>query len=313
MSSASLKNKTIGMNTVEEKNELQLSSPNSLIAIALEKGTNMDQLERLLALKERWDAAQANKSFLSALSKFQRDVPSIPKKTQVKYESKTGGRVNYFFAELGDIDEAIKSCMAENGLSKRWEISEDGDRIICTCIISHIDGHQEKTTMSSTKDTSGGKNEIQSRASAISYMQRYTLIGALGLTTASEDNDAAGTDLKNESVKQGNEADTRPWLTEDQFQEAITRIKKGEESVLEKLTSDFRMKKAYREVLQNTKADDNQKTIPGHWYAKLEKCKTMDDILKLYNDNRLTVEANEELKNLFAERRDQIKKKHDSN
>ena len=42
--------------------------------------------------------------------------------------------------------------------------------------------------MSSAPDGSGKKNAIQSRGSAIEYMKRYTLAGALGLSI-SEDND----------------------------------------------------------------------------------------------------------------------------
>ena len=44
--------------------------------------------------------------------------------------------------------------------------------------------------MTGAPDTSGSKNSIQSRGSAVSYLQRYSLVGALGLTTADEDMDA---------------------------------------------------------------------------------------------------------------------------
>lgn len=61
------------------------------------------------------------------------------------------------------------------------------------CIISHVDGHDESTTMSAEADTSGNKNAIQSRGSSVTYLQRYTLIGALGISTADEDVDGQGT------------------------------------------------------------------------------------------------------------------------
>ncbi len=43
--------------------------------------------------------------------------------------------------------------------------------------------------MSAGKDASGSKNDIQQKGSTQTYLQRYTLIGALGLSTADEDVD----------------------------------------------------------------------------------------------------------------------------
>ena len=65
-----------------------------------------------------------------------------------------------------------------------------------TCFISHRDGHTEQTSMEAGKDDSGAKNNIQQKGSTQTYLQRYTLIGALGLSTAEGDNDGNnGTDL----------------------------------------------------------------------------------------------------------------------
>ena len=278
-------------------------SPQNLISLAIEKGVNIEQLERLLALKERWDAAQANKSFIAAMSNFQKEVPAIEKKKLVKYASKTGGNVSYKYAELGEIDETIKGAMASNGLSKRWEIKEGGDKIICTCIISHIDGHTESTSMSSLKDMSGGKNEIQSRASAISYLQRYTLIGVLGLTTATEDNDGDGTAAAKPETHNVQQEDTREWLSEAKFNDGLKRIQEGETGVYDALNTEFKMKKVYKEVLQNAKPvkTDEPFVIPGNWYAKMDKCKTKKDVLAVYNADKLTIDAHPELQKLLKE------------
>lgn len=290
---------------------IQEGSPQNLIALAIEKGVNIEQLEKLLALKERWDAAQANKSFLAAMSNFQKEVPAIDKKKLVNYPSKTGGNVNYKYAELGEIDETIKAPMAANGLSKRWEIGEDGEKLICTCIISHVDGHTERTSMSSIKDGSGGKSEIQSRASAITYLQRYTLIGALGLTTASEDNDGDGTpDIKPISQNFQQE-DTREWLSEAKFNDGLKRIQSGEAGVYDALNNEFKMKKAYREVLQKAKLTKQPETpfvIQGHWYAEMEKCKTKKDVLDVYQNNKAEIDKHPELQKLLSDTQKSIAK-----
>lgn len=61
--------------------------------------------------------------------------------------------------------------------------------ITVRCIVSHKSGHQEFCEMMSTPDQSGGKNNIQQSASAITYLRRYTLTGALGIAAADEDID----------------------------------------------------------------------------------------------------------------------------
>lgn len=62
-----------------------------------------------------------------------------------------------------------------------------------------------------------------------------------------------------------------------------------------------------REQQPSQPADNSGFTIPGHWYAKLEKCKKQADLLALYNQHKLTVDANPELKKLFSVRQMELK------
>ena len=54
--------------------------------------------------------------------------------------------------------------------------------------------------MSGAPDTSGKKNTIQAQGSSVTYLQRYSLIGALGLTTADEDIDGR---VDSETITEG--------------------------------------------------------------------------------------------------------------
>ncbi len=47
--------------------------------------------------------------------------------------------------------------------------------------------------------------------------------------------------------------------------------------------------------------------IPGHWYAKLEKCKTPDDVDELGKKHADTVNANPDLRKLFVHRKAELK------
>jgi len=173
------------------------TSPTKLIQIAIEKGVDIAQLEKLMDLQDRWEKKEAKKAFLEALSSFQSSVPYLKKNKIAKIVSKNGaGTFSYKYADIGSIAEQLKKPLRENGLSYRWEFSETNGIMRVTCFISHRDGHTEQTSMEAGKDDSGAKNNIQQKGSTQTYLQRYTLIGALGLSTAEGDNDGNnGTDL----------------------------------------------------------------------------------------------------------------------
>mgnify|MGYP000541184124 FL=1 len=61
-----------------------------------------------------------------------------------------------------------------------------------TCILSHRDGHSEESSLSGPADASGSKNAIQAIGSTLTYLQRYTLVQALGLAAGDDDDGKAG-------------------------------------------------------------------------------------------------------------------------
>lgn len=157
------------------------NNPAQLLQIAVEQGADVANLEKLMDLQDRWEAKQAKKAFFIALSAFQEKCPRI---------TKTKKGHNYKYAPLGDIVEQIKPALKECGLTYRFEQSEESGLIKISCVINHVDGHSETTSMSGEDDNTGSKNSIQAKGSTVTYLQRYTLIGALGIATADEDIDA---------------------------------------------------------------------------------------------------------------------------
>lgn len=159
------------------------TEPSGLLALAIEQNASVESLEKLLALQERWDREQARKAYYAARTQFQAMQPPIAKSKQISFN-----RTEYSYAPLGEIAEQIRETLAACGLSYRFEQNHT-DGITVTCIVSHVDGHSESTAMDGPPDTSGSKNSIQSIGSTVTYLQRYTLISALGLTTADQDTD----------------------------------------------------------------------------------------------------------------------------
>lgn len=164
--------------------QLVRTTPDQLLALAINKDLDIDKLAKLMELQREYNADLARKAFFSAMTEFQSKAPEIRKTKMVSF-----GETEYHYAPLADIARQIKQTCKECELSYRWEIQDNKEEIHVTCLITHIDGHTEKTTMTANADTSGKKNAIQARGSAIEYMKRYTLIGSLGLTTADTDID----------------------------------------------------------------------------------------------------------------------------
>jgi hypothetical protein len=164
------------------------ASPAQLLEMAISKDLDIEKLGKLMELQKSWQMEQARKAFFSALNEFQANAPELRKTKKVSF-STAKGQTEYHYAPLADIVRQIKQACKECGLSYRWTYQDTKDELRVTCIITHIDGHSEETTMSSMPDLSGSKNPIQSRGSSIEYLKRYTLIGALGLSTADSDID----------------------------------------------------------------------------------------------------------------------------
>ena len=163
---------------------LRDSTPAAMLALAVGKGLDVQSLERLMALYERYEENQARKAFFAALAEFQSEVPPLVKDKSVSY-----GDTHYKHASLGSIAQAIREPLKRHGLSYRFTIENDENGISVACVVTHVQGHSEPTKMGSPSDSSGKKNPIQSLGSSVTYLQRYTLIAALGLTTADEDMD----------------------------------------------------------------------------------------------------------------------------
>jgi len=178
---------------------VQNTTPTTLIEKAIEKGVDFTQLKELMDLQERWEKKEAKKLFLVAMSNFQTNVPVIKKNKTAKINS-SKGFFCYKYADLGQITQSIKKTLNECGLSYRWEFEEAGGKLKCTCLISHSGGHTETTIMEGGKDDSGAKNSIQQSGSTQTYLQRYTLIGALGLSSAEEDNDGKSSEITDEDI-----------------------------------------------------------------------------------------------------------------
>lgn len=169
-------------------------TPVDLLRHAIDSGADLDRLERLMNLQQRYEESEARKAYVADMAAFKLNPPEIIKDKSVGYEGKDGF-VGYKHATLGNVTSAIIEGLAQHGFSHRWDTEQNGANVTVTCVLTHRMGHSERTTLSAPKDDSGKKNNIQQMASSITYLQRYTLLAATGLATKDQDDDAAKAEL----------------------------------------------------------------------------------------------------------------------
>lgn len=160
-------------------------TPLAMIDRAISSGASVETLERLMALQERYEAAQARKAFDEAVSAAKSEIGPIFKNKKVDFTTQKG-RTNYAYEDLAEVSRTVDPVLAKHGLSYRYRTSQEGGRLTVTCIMSHRLGHREETTLSASNDESGNKNSIQSVGSTATYLQRYTLKLSLGLAATTD-------------------------------------------------------------------------------------------------------------------------------
>lgn len=162
--------------TTVEMERVQPRDPSNLLEIAVSRGAGIDELEKLMAMQERYEANQARKAFVQAMADFKKEAIVIAKdKDNKQYGSK--------YTSMGELVNTVTPLLAKHGLSAEWTLDQaDGIRVGCT--ITHALGHSGETKwMKVPIDNSGQKNPIQQIKSSVTYARILTFEMACGLAS----------------------------------------------------------------------------------------------------------------------------------
>lgn len=188
-------------------------TPMTMIERALASGASPDHLEKLLTLQERWEATQARKAFIASMALARAKFAPILKKNE-------GYSNRYKYETLTDVIDAVDDPLRSNGFSYDWVTEDLADgRIRVTCVLTHEAGHCRQNSLSGdpkeTADAKANMNGFQRMGGAVTYLQRYTLKAALGVS-ASPDTDG-----------RANDADLSLSINAEQFQELRNLLDEG--------------------------------------------------------------------------------------
>lgn len=165
----------------------------------------------------------------------------------------------YKYRSCEDILEAVKPLLYDQScaltLNDDIVFVEGRYYIKATATLTNSEGKSiSVSAFAREQDTKSGMDASQLTGSTSSYARKYALNG---LFCIDDTKDADTMDNTNEGhpATPAKQEDTRPWMTEKQMQDVIKRINAGDLSVVEKAKSAFRMKKEYRERIENELSD----------------------------------------------------------
>lgn len=180
----------------------------ALISQAINKGVDVDTMEKLLAMRRELKAEKAKEAFDQAMAAFQADCPTIKKTKEVRDRN---NKLLYSYAPIESIVEQVKDSLKNNGFSysTNMELLEDGVKV---CVkVTHAGGHSETTCMTVPL---GQQTQVMSRtqvvASAQTFAKRYAFCNAFGILTGDEDTDARPAEEQKSATTHPSEPESTP-------------------------------------------------------------------------------------------------------
>ncbi len=103
------KAEVIKVNKVEKQKALiktESVTPADMIKMAVAGGADLEKLEKLMLLQERWEGNEAKKEYHKAMAAFKANPPEINKDKQVSYNTNKG-KTEYRHASLANVCNKI--------------------------------------------------------------------------------------------------------------------------------------------------------------------------------------------------------------
>jgi hypothetical protein len=194
---------------IETENLPVVSDSSAIIQIieraAMNPEVDMDKMERLLVMKERMDAKEAESLFNKAMTKAQSEMKRVSADAQ-------NPQTRSKYASYAALDKALRPIYTEHGFALSFDTNDgaaDGlMRIVCH--LSHIGGHSRSPYVDMPADGKGARGgdvmtKTHAAGSAMSYGMRYLLKMIFNVAVGENDDDGNGAEIPRISEEQANE------------------------------------------------------------------------------------------------------------
>lgn len=227
------------------RNEIAVeSNPVQILSIIgnLVQRENFDinALEKLMVMQNNAEDRQAKKAFNVDFSAMMGEIPVIAK-------TGTNSHNGQKFAKLEDIVEIVRPILDKYGFSVTYKqdqqmlegVKFEPKNVFCmmtvTCVLKHRLGHEESNSMLLPIAMIQGQTPIQAMGMGSTYGRRYTLMQALNIATAGQDNDGSIADF----VQVAKSA--KKTLKDDQLAKALQKSKLGTVDFMRDLIDRFEL------------------------------------------------------------------------
>jgi hypothetical protein len=180
-------------------------NPSTVLAlierVALDRHSDVEKLERVMAMYERLKAKEAELAYNAAKGRILKKLARIKivKNRSVLYEFEKGrpqqGTYEAFkYAPLEEIDKHLRPLLAEEHMDLCYsDEPREGDGILIRGRLKHLPGgHYEDSLMPAPPDTTGGKSNVQAVGSTNSFLRRYIACNIFNIVVVGDDDDGTG-------------------------------------------------------------------------------------------------------------------------
>ncbi len=162
------------------------SDPLELLRMAIERGSDVGAIERLMAVRQQLNAETSKALFDRAMADFQRECPVIEK-------TKLGAKGAYKYAPLDCIIAQVRELIHKHGFSFGVTSEIKPGFLKAVCKITHKGGHSEPSVFEVPIDNKNPMmTDPQRYGGAMTFAKRYAFCNGFGILTADEDIDGAG-------------------------------------------------------------------------------------------------------------------------
>jgi hypothetical protein len=172
---------------VEPRKRLANVTPMQMLAIAVDRGDDLERIKQLRELYKEWKADEAKSAYVEAFANFKRNMPDVVKDMLNKQYGSD-------YSSLANLVNTTNRHLGEYGLNATWDPVVKDNVVTCTVIMTHIDGHEQRVTLCGPPDTSGQKNPLQQIKSTLTYLEGATFQAITGVVarSACKDDDGNG-------------------------------------------------------------------------------------------------------------------------
>lgn len=194
---------------VTHNGQQEEQNPINLIALAVEKGSPIETIEKLQLMYERWENRKREQAYSEDFVLMKGELPLVVKGKENKFTRSK-------YAPLEDVNQVVDPVLKKYGFGTSAKVVKQTETTVTVCAqIRHKLGHVEQMEIEVPIDDAGmdgkkNKTKIQGIGSSVTYAKRIAICALLNISTG-DDNDGNAT-----SPKAGN--------SEDQIVEEIKQL-----------------------------------------------------------------------------------------